>query len=715
MFNNRMFATVVAVAMAGAVITSVGCKKKEEAPKAAAAAGAAAAPAEAAKVDEKAVAAGAVAAPAAAPVAADVELAAGDGIALWLSVKSFNGLFDAAEVLAGKFGAAQPGASLRGQAMGVATAGLAQAGIKDLEWLDKTKALHVAYHDQPNPAAAPGTPPNPAEIAGGFFMVLPVTGKDATLAAMPTAAKDAAAEGHAAMITAPKGEKVYIDFLANHAVVTMMDKDRFAKVKGFAERIAKVDPPSTLYLGVSIEDLNKTRGKEIEQAMAMLDGLGSKMDGGDPAKAKMNAQVLGMYSKMVKSYITDMTRFELLVNADTDNARFEFRLQAKEGSKLGKQLAAGRGRTTRDIANLLPSNSYFSVAASSDPAAAIEQMDEPLNMLKEMFKMDAATFDALSKDMKDLAKMQDGTSGFAVYADGPAALGMLIVGGTTDGEASMRVGKRMVGALTSAVIAVARAENAAKGKTESAEEAEMIKLVESSLKEGKVDPILAKVGPLTEAKGIKLTAATSKDGDIACDVLDIAIDYTKMPPGKDSEQVKAVIGDKTAMAMCAGKTKIGFAVGPGALEKAKAGAAGRAGGLADAPAYKNATERNTGSAVIYLNPGAALAAFKALVPPSITLPGDKALVLACVNRTQSFGCALEAPVDLIVAAKALAGGPGGGAPAEMAPPPAGGAAPAGDEVEAPEPPPAPAPVKVERPAAPAPAPAPAGGARPAPK
>lgn len=711
MFKNRMFATVVAVAMAGAVIMPVGCKKKEEAPKAPAAA--AAAPGEAAKVEDKAAApAAAAAVPVAAPVAPDVELAAGDGIALWLSVKSFNGLFDAAEMLAGKFGATQPGASLRGQAMGVATAGLAQAGIKDLEWLDKTKALHFAYHDQPNPAAAPGTPPNPAEVAGGLFLVLPVTGKDAALAAMPTAAKDAAAEGHAAMITAPKGEKVYIDFVGGHAVVTMMDKDRFAKIKGFAERIAKVDPPSTLYLGVSVEDLTKTRGKEIEQAMAMLDSLGGKMDAGDPAKAKMNAQVVGMYSKMVKTYITDMTRFELLVNADTDNARIEFRLQAKEGSKLGKQLAAGRGRSTREIANLLPSNSYFSIVASSDPAAAAEQMDEPLNMIKEMFKMDAATFDALAKDMKDLAKMQDGTSGFAVYPDGPAALGMLMVGGTTDGEASMRVGKRMVGTLTSAVIAVARAESAAKGKTESPEEAEMVKLVESSLKEGKIDPILAKVGPLADAKGIKLTASTSKDGDIACDVLDIALDYAKMPPGKDAEQVKAVIGDKTAVAMCAGKTKIGFAAGPGALEKAKAGAAGRAGGLADAPAYKNATDRHNGAAVVYLNPGAALAAFKALVPPGMSLAGDKALVVACVNRTQSFGCAFEAPVDLMVAAKALAGGPHGGAPAELAPPPAGGDAPAPEgAIKAPEPPPAPAPVKAERPAAPAPE-APAGGARP---
>ena len=726
MFKNRVFATVATFALAGAVIMPVGCKKKEEAAK----------PVEqgavnkdqAVKPDEKAAAGApvaAVGAAVAAPVAADIDVAAGDGIAIWLSIKSFNGLFDVAEMLATKFGAAQPGASLRGQAIAAATGVLAQAGIKDLEWLDKTKPLHFVIHDQPNPAAAPGAPPNPLEIASGAFVVLPITTKDAALAAMPTAAKDAAAEGHAAMITAPKGEKLYIDFTGSHVVITMLDKDRFAKVKGFAERIAKVDPPSALYLGVSIEDLAKTRANELQAAMAMIDGLDDKLAGGDPAKAKMNAQVLGMYSKMLKTYINDMTRLELLLNADTNNVRVEFRMQAKDGSKLGKQLASGRGRTSRDIANLLPSNSYFSVAASADPAATLEQMDEPMAMLKEILKMDPVVFEALAKDMKDMGKMQDGTSAFGIYADGSAALGGLMVGGTSDGEATVRVGKRMFGVLISAVLKMAREEQVAKGKPASAEETEMLNLVESSLKEGKVDPILAKFNPMMEAKGVKLTASTTKDGDIACDVLDVGMDFAKMPAGKDVEQVKAIIGDRTSLAACAGKTKVAFAFGPGALEKAKAAASARAGGLADSPAYKNATANNDGSAVIYLNPGAAMAAFKSLMPPAMNLPGDKAVVAACVNRTKSFGCALEAPLDLIIAAKALAGAASGGGPG-MAPQPdptgaAGGdpvagagvapeaPAPAAAEVKAPEPPPAPVPVKMDRaPLKAAPA-APAGG------
>ncbi len=682
MFKNRLVPAVVAAALCAAVLVPMGCKKNEVAKPAATAEGAVKKD-EAVKLGDPAAAP----APAAAVTQPDVDLAAGDGIVGWMSVKSLNATFDAVEAIGGKLGAIPPGGQMRAQGMAAATAALAQGGIKDLEWLDKTRAIHLGFHDQPDPAAAPGAAPDKKQMAGGIFLVLPITTKDAALAAMPTALKDAAAEGHAAAITPPGGtDKMYIDFLPAHIVITMLDKDRYSKVKGFAERISKLDPPSTIYVGVSMEDLSKTRGKEIEALMGMMEAQANAgAMAGDPGKAKMNAQVLGMYSKMLKTYMTDLTRFELLVNADLNAAKVEFRVQAKEGSKLGKQLAAGKGRTTAAMANLLPANSYFTVAASSDPAAAADQMDEAMLILKEIFKMDPAAWEALSKDIKDLVKLNTGNSAMGAYADGPAALGLLIVGGTSDGEAMMRVGKRVVGQFGVAAIAMAKAESAAKDKAESPQEAEIMALVQTSLKEGKLEPILTKFGPMMEPKGVKITVSSTKDGDIACDVLDISLDYTKMA-GHEAEQVKAVIGDKTAVAVCASKTNVAFAAGPGALEKAKAATSGKVAGLADAPAYKAAVGDKAGSCVMYINPGAAMAAFKALVPPGMTLPGDKALTLTCANYTKSYACAFEVPVDLAAAAKNLAmPSPGGMGPTGGAP----GGMPTGGAIEAPVAPPPP--------------------------
>ena len=502
MFTQRYFKAAIVATACSALVAQTGCKKKEEA-KPAAAAASPVGKDEPVKVEEKAAAA----APAAAPVLPDVELAAGEGIAGWISVKSVNGLFDAVEAIGGKLGAIPPGGNLRTQMMGAATGNAAQAGIKDLEWLDKTRSIHLGVHDQAkaaDPAAPAGTPPNPAEIASGIFAVLPITSKDAMLAAMTTAKKDAEAEGHAAMLVAPKGEKVYIDFLDKHAVLTMVDKDRYAKVSAFAKRIAGVDAPGLLYVGVSVDDLAKTRKAEIDNFVKLIEAMGNQAAAkeGNPA---VNAQVMGMYTKMLTTYVNDLSRIEVLLTGDINNLGFEVRATAKEGTKLAKQLGAAKGRTTLSMANLLPANSYLSFAASSDPVAAQEQMDEALVMLKEALKLDQAGYDTMARDMKDLAKLMDGNSALGLYPDGSAALGMLMVAGATDGEAAVKQGKRVIGNLLLHMLTMVRAENKAKGKTESAEEVEAIAAVEQALKDGKLDPVLTKFGPKLEPAGVKLT------------------------------------------------------------------------------------------------------------------------------------------------------------------------------------------------------------------
>ena len=675
MFTQRYFKAAIVATACSALVAQTGCKKKEEAKPAAATAGAPVGKDAPVKVDDKAAAA--LAAPAAA-VLPDVELAAGEGIAGWISIKSINGMFDAVEAIGGKLGAIPPGGNLRTQALGAATANAAQAGIKDLEWLDKTRSIHLGVHDAPKPAdpAAPAAAaPNPAEIAGGVFAVLPITSKDAMLAAMTTAKKDAEAEGHAAMVVGPKGEKVYIDFLDKHAVITMLDKDRYAKVSGFAKRIAGVDAPGLLYVGISVDDLSKTRKTEIDNFVKLIEAMGNQAAAkeGNPA---VNAQVMSMYTKMLTTYVNDLNRIEMLVTGDINNLGFEVRATAKEGTKLAKQLGAAKGRTTVSMANLLPANSYMSFAASSDPVAAQEQMDEALVMLKEAFKLDQAAFDTMSRDMKDQAKLMDGNSAMGFYPDGSAALGMLVVAGATDGEAAVKQGKRVIGNLMLHMITMIRAENKAKGKAETPEEVEAIAAVEQALKDGKLDPVLTKFGPKLEPTGVKLTANTSKEGDVACDTLDI---------GYDAAKIKAVVGDKTAIVVCGGKGKMAFGFGPGALEKARAAVAGKVGGLADAPAYKSALGQD-GAVTVYLNPGSAIASFKSLIPMPLNISGDKAVAFTCAHRIKSYGCGLSVPVDLIKAGMD-ASRQGGMAPGGMAPP-AGG-----EEVApgAPEAPAAPAP------------------------
>jgi hypothetical protein len=146
-----------------------------------------------------------------------------------------------------------------------------------------------------------------------------------------------------------------------------------------------------------------------------------------------------------------------------------------------------------------------------------------------------------------------------------------------------------------------------------------------------------------------------------------------MGGGDDAKKGEAIIGAKTAASLCTSKTKLAMAFGPGALEIGKKAVQGKAAGLADAPVYKAATAQDqTSSWVMYFNPGTALAAFKN-VGPVPQMPGDRAAVLSCQNRTHSFGCEVDVPVELIASIKNLAGG--GMQPVPAAPAPVGAPAP----------------------------------------
>jgi hypothetical protein len=655
---------------------TVGCKKKEEPAKAPAAAAAAKPTAEAKPVVTPAPAA---------QVLPDVALQPAEGILGWLSMKSFNATFDAVEAIGGKVGAVPPGASLRGMAMQQLTVVVAQLGVKDLDWWDKTRPMHVVSYDAGTPAAAPeAAAPGaaPAEAKGtGIFMVLPVTQREAVLAAMTTAKKGVEADGHDAMLSSPTGEPMYFDFADKHVVLTVGDKGRAAKVMPFAKQLAAFDPPAVLYGGVSMPELVKAKKAQIDGYLTLMEQQGkaavAAAQGGkgaaaaEPAKAEANP--MDSTVKSVRQWMDEGARLELLVHADLQRLRLEVRMQGKEGTALAKRLAAGRGRHTQEIANLLPANSYLSMAFNQDPAAQIDEGGQVTELLQQFLGVEGPVAEALSRDLRELAKLSEGTSAVAAYPDGEAALGLMMVTGVKDGAVAVPLGKKVMGALAVALMQMSDKKDAAAKPT--ANEAALKAALEQSAKEGKLDPLLAVVGPEAEAMGVKLTTATTRDGDVSCDSLDVAMDWTKLPP-QEAERVKSAIGSKTSLVLCGGKTKVVVAVGPSALEKAKAAVAGKPGGLVDGPVYKAAVgETNDGSLVMYLNPGALLGAFKALLPSPSAVPGDKAVVASCLHRERSYACGVDLPLDVLQALvqtiQAMAPAARGGAPIggpAMAPP-----------------------------------------------
>ncbi len=662
MFKTRWKFAAVAAMTTSALLASAGCKKEE--PKKPAAA--AAAPAADKKPDVPAT-------PPPPPELPDVELAAGDGVVGWVSLASYDAALNAADALASKLQLTAPGGSVKSIVTDNLTTILAAYGVTGTDWLDKTKPIHVGYQDEVI-APAPGaeaTPPNPAL---GTFIVLHVTDKAKAIAALAAAKKGAEAEGHEAMLDV-QGNKVYIDFVGDKTMV-LTPKDRFAKVKAFVERLDKITVPGSIYLGISVEDLTKTRGKEIDQVLTAVEQGNAP---GLPPQAPGQAQLFATYAKKLRAFTTELSRFELILGADAELTKVEFRLTAKEGSKLQKQFAGTKGHTPGEITNLLPASSWLSLSAKLDPASQIEGLDENLAMLKDVLHLDDAAYKAFLADVTTLAKLEDGTSAFALYQDGASPLGLLIGVGATDGPQVLTLTKKIISGIVTKLIADQEAAAKAAGGADAPADPQMA-IVKQAVADMKLEPVVAAYGPLLKEKGVVLTLGTAHDGDTNCDTLDIAFDWTKLGTGEEAATAKTLVGDKTALTLCASKTKVVLGVGPGALEQGKRFAAGKVGGLADAPVYKSATAAPSVAqawGVLYANPGVALNAFKTAFPQVPALPSDRAVVGACANRAKSWGCELDVPVALIAAAKAAmapaAPAAPAGTPAAPAPGPLGAA------------------------------------------
>ncbi len=625
-----------------ALLLAVACSKKEEAKPAAEAAAAAAGAAAGAVAAEAAKAAEPPPPP---PPPPDVALPAGDSVVAWLSIRSFSAAFDSIEALASKFGVAPPGASLRQAALDDASKLLAAGGVIGTEWLDKNAPIHIVYQD--DSAAAPQK---------GAAVLLPVVDKAKTLEALASAKKGADAAGHDAIVMVGQ-DQLYVDFL-DKTMVLSLDAERFGKVKAFATRLKAIEVPALAYLGLSIKDAVLTRKTEIEAGLAQFEQMGkaSAEPGG--------AAAMDYYAKMLREWSQSIDRVEILLDANTDDLQLGMRLHVQGGTKLGKQIASSRGRLAMPMAANLPANAYIAFVSNLDPTANLEQVQDSIKMLGDIFKLEASAVDSLEGDLRSALEKQDGTSAMALYPDGDAALGLLAHVGAKDPEALLKIGKKVASSLLLKAIEMEEAK--AKERDPAAPADPKLAIVKKALTDMKVDPLIEAFGPVAKEAGVTITANSTKADGAACDVTDLTFDWEKIKAtgggeGEEADMASKVIGNRMAFALCTGADRLVFTVGPSAFEQGRRAATGKVGGLDKAPVFKAAAEQGVASPIwlAYINAGATVAAFRKVVPPTmnLNLPADRAVTVSCGHRAVSYACEVDVPVGLVQAIRAASAQP----------------------------------------------------------
>lgn len=643
---------VFATCLIAILMTTAGCKKTDEAAKAAV--GAAGAEAAAAAGAEAAAAAAAAAASAAAEVDAkvappqpDIALEAGDKVIAWFTLRSIGAAFDLTETLATRFGVAPPGASLRQGAYDDLTKMLAGAGITGHEWLDKSQPVHVIFQDD-----------NPDSPAEGAAVILPVTDPAKALDAFAAAKKGAEAEGHSAIIEVGS-QRIFVDVLEKTLVVSTSTK-RFGMVKAFASRLVKLEPPALAYFGVSVKDAVVTRKAQLDGLFAQMDAIGEG-GAGEPG----SAAALDYYGKLMREWTASLQRVEFLIDATAEDLQLGMRMHLVEGSDLARQVDSSRGRLAIPLAASLPANAYLAAVASLDPKASLKQLDDSLKMLGDIMKLDAAVTAGLKDDLRGAIEQQSGDSGFAAYPDGDAAIGALGYAGVRDPAAALKLFKKFVSVL--ALKAIEAEEARALADDPKSKPEPYTAIVKKAIAEMRVDPLIESFGGMAKEAGVTITANTTNADGIACDVTDLSFDWAKIQAASGDDEVgraAKVIGPRTAMALCTGKDRVVVTLGPSAFEQGRRSAAGKTGGLGDAPVFKGAAERTVDRPIwfLYLNAGAAAAALGTAFPEAnaMGLPADRAVAVGCGHRAKSYNCELDVPMGLIQAAyKASRGGPPG--------------------------------------------------------
>lgn len=574
----------------------------------------------------------------AAALPADVEIAAGEDVVGWVALQSLQAVTQAVKAVGTRAKLLPPNADpdkmLKGALEGMA----AQMGLAGTGFLATDAPIYAFFQDRNLPAD--GGP----QLVLGLVVMVPIVSKAALMQAAAGSPNLAEANGHDLALDPGTGMPLYIDVVGSHAVVTV-DPTRFSQVQPFVKKLQGIDVPGMLYAGVSMEDLSRTRAPMIEAAVAELEDQAQRATGGTDADKTAAA-----LAKTVRQWLKESARIEFIVRADTKAFGMEGRVTAKPGTELGKALDTTRGRMAAPMASLLPANSYFAFASSTDPSSYKERMDDAMALLKTVLKLSDSQVGEFSAKIAEWAGLQDGTVALGMYADKGAALAGTAVVGAADGtkawESSRQLMAKILGLLLQKMEADGAMTNNPFGPA-----------LKESIQQASPAPLVTQFGPMLAEKGVHVMMQSANQGGAACDSLMVRFDFAKAGTGSDVQKIKALFGGQTGLTACTGPKRLAFAIGPSSVDRARAAATGKPAGLTGAASWKAAGGSLAAASVAGIfHPALTLAAWKALLPEddaarfaNLKLP-DRAVTAACQNRTRSLGCGFDVPTDLIVAA-----------------------------------------------------------------
>lgn len=535
----------------------------------------------------------AVASPAADPAVVPASVAAWGGISSW------NAVFDVVAAAGPQLGLLSPQQGAPGPAMWAKVEGAAKGiGITTLAWMRRDQPLRFFLQDE-------GGEPGVANLV----VLLPMTDQAAVLAALPSA--QLGIEGHAAVLAmAGSPAPIYLDFLPSQVALTF-ETSRWQRASAVATGpLATAPVPGLVAVGLSMANLLALGPKEMQKLRSVMDSSTKKF-------TELQAGA-SSYATAVKQLLEELDTFELVLGGDKERIQVGFRIRGRDGTALFKSLHAGDGRSAAEVARLLPGASYLAFASHVDPQPALAQAATNFELLQPALEVPKKQKAALLAQYTALIKGLTGEGAVALYPDGGAALGSLVVLGAKEPAAFRQASARFAGQVALLLMDKQDRKALAKGKKSNASvkgkksdasvkgkkgepgaagesaaglsKAQLEALARKGLARGTLEPLITALAPKAEAAGVRLAQTHSNADGLACDAIEITLDWAKLQreSADQTPMGQALLGKSLTLAACSTPRYVVFATGNTALAHARRVAANEPGGLADQPGYRAA-------------------------------------------------------------------------------------------------------------------------------
>jgi len=342
---------------------------------------------------------------------------------------------------------------------------------------------------------------------------------------------------------------VFLNVTGDYAVFTLEDK-AYAAAKAFLEGdFARYPFAEALDVQVSSTNLQAVAAPELAEMQA---GLAQNL-GNEPA-AQLMPGMSDLIKKEVDMLLDVLKQTQVLrvvLQWDNVDLNLSASLKVVDGQGLAK-FAAGTATRKMEIYKTLPADAWLAFASNVDPKVFQGWSDLGYEFWTKSLQMSPEETAKLKDLSAQAMEVQTGDTAIYLGREGEFPLRVLTASAVTDGAKAKAVTYALYTMLLSKAGVVIE-------KNAGPELKALPKLDWSS-----VSTLVAGIQPVLATAGVSAAVKQETRGDLTADVLEIAVDYSKVPGGAnpaEMERVAKMIGNKVTGALAFDKNRMYFGFG----------------------------------------------------------------------------------------------------------------------------------------------------------